>query len=60
MARHLATAAVVISLQLMATLMTMRREPLGRFEGATVSGLLWAALRPRHGETPVGAAPRRP
>jgi len=46
-AQHLATAMVVICLQLVATLMTLRREPLSRFEGASISGALWAGLRPR-------------
>jgi hypothetical protein len=46
-ARHLATAAVVIVLQLTATMMTLRRDPVLRFEGAATSGLLWVAFRPR-------------
>jgi len=47
MARHLATAAVVISLQLTATMMTLRRDPVLQLEGAATSGLLWVAFRPR-------------
>jgi hypothetical protein len=46
-ARQLATAVVVISLQLTATLMTLRREPALRTEGLAISGLLWVAVRPR-------------
>ena len=56
LARHLATAVVVISLQLVATLMTLRREPLGRFEGAAISGALWAGFRPRHGDGAGGGS----
>jgi hypothetical protein len=51
LARHLATAAVVIGLQLIATLMTLRREPLSRFEGAAISGMLWTGFRPGRAET---------
>ena len=46
-ARNLATAVVVITLQLTATMMTLRRDPVLRFEGAAPSGLLWVAFRPR-------------
>ena len=31
------------------TLMTLRREPLSRFEGAVISGALWTGFRPRGG-----------
>jgi len=47
LARNLATAAVVIGLQLTATVMTLRRDPVQRLQGAAVSGLLWAGLRRR-------------
>jgi hypothetical protein len=40
----------VICLQLVATLMTLRREPLSKFEGASISGALWVGFRPRLGE----------
>ena len=56
LARHVATAVVVISLQLVATLMTLRREPLSRFEGAAISGALWAGFRPRPGERAGGGS----
>lgn len=56
LARHLATAVVVISLQLVATLMTLRREPLSRFEGAAVSGILWTGFRPRRADAGGGSA----
>jgi hypothetical protein len=46
-ARQLATAVVVISLQLTATMMTLRREPALRTEGLAISGALWVAVRPR-------------
>ncbi len=49
-ARHLATALVLLCLQAMATAMTLRRDALDRFEGAAVSGLVWWSLeraRPR-------------
>jgi hypothetical protein len=39
--------AVVICLQLTATVMTLRRDPIQKFEGAAISGLLWVGLRPR-------------
>jgi hypothetical protein len=47
LARHISTAAVVIALQLTATMMTLRRDPVLRLEGAATSGLLWVAFRPR-------------
>ena len=47
LARNLATAAVVIGLQLTATVMSFRRDPVQRFEGAATTGLLWVAFRPR-------------
>ena len=50
LAQHLATALVVICLQLVATLMTLRREPLSKFEGASISGALWVGFRPRLGD----------
>jgi hypothetical protein len=56
LARHLATAVVVICLQLVATLMTLRREPLSRFEGASISAVLWAGFRPRLGEGAGGGS----
>lgn len=46
-ARQVATAVVVISLQLTATIMTLRREPMLRTEGLAISGALWVAVRPR-------------
>jgi hypothetical protein len=47
LARNLATAAVVIGLQLTATVMSLRRDALQRTEGAAVTGMLWVALRHR-------------
>ena len=46
-ARNLATAAVVICLQLTATVMTLRRDPIQKFQGAAISGMLWVGLRSR-------------
>ena len=45
--RHITTAVLVVSLQLMATLMTMRRDPVARFQGTTISAMLWWVTRPR-------------
>ncbi|MGZ4482169.1 MAG: hypothetical protein ACXVY5_08170 [Gaiellales bacterium] len=42
--RPLATVAVVLCLQLMATVMTLRRDPLTRFEGSAIAALLWTAF----------------
>ena len=47
LARHLTTAIVLLCLQLMATAMTLRRDPLDRFQGAAVSGLVWWTLETR-------------
>jgi hypothetical protein len=47
LARNIATAAVVIGLQLTATVMSFRRDPVQRFQGAATTGLLWAAFRLR-------------
>jgi hypothetical protein len=49
-ARHVATALVLLCLQAMATAMTLRRDPLDRFQAAAISGLVWWSLeraRPR-------------
>jgi hypothetical protein len=37
----------VICLQLTATVMTLRRDPIQKFQGAAISGMLWVGLRPR-------------
>ena len=50
--RNLATAAVVLTLQMMATLLAMRREPLDRLEGVTISWVLWRATRPERRPAP--------
>ena len=39
--RHLATAMVLLCLQATATVMALRRDPLQRFEGAALTGLVW-------------------
>jgi hypothetical protein len=52
--RHVATAVVVLTLQSMAVLMTMRRDPVARFEGTVISAALWWTTRPQ----PVRARPR--
>jgi hypothetical protein len=44
--RHIATAVVVLMLQSMAMLMTMRRDPLTRFEGTIITAALWWTTRP--------------
>lgn len=41
--RHFATALVLLCLQASATVMALRRDPVQRFEGATLSGLVWLA-----------------
>jgi hypothetical protein len=50
--RHIATAVVVLMLQSMAVLMTIRRDPVTRFEGTVISAALWWTTRP--------SAPRQP
>jgi len=45
--RSIATAAVVVALQLTATAMSLRSDPVQRLQGASVSGLLWVAFRRR-------------
>jgi hypothetical protein len=45
--RHVATAVVVLTLQSMAILMTMRRDPVVRFEGTVISAALWWTTRPQ-------------
>ena len=52
--RHVATAVVVLTLQSMAVLMTMRRDPVARFEGTAISAALRWTTRPQ----PVRARPR--
>jgi hypothetical protein len=44
--RHVATAVVVLCLQTMAVLMTLRRDPVTRFEGTVISATLWWTTRP--------------
>jgi hypothetical protein len=44
--RHIATAIIVLMLQSMAVLMTMRRDPVTRFEGTIISTALWWTTRP--------------
>jgi hypothetical protein len=45
--RHLATALVLLCLQASATVMALRRDPVQRFQGATLSGLVWLACDQR-------------
>jgi hypothetical protein len=42
--RHFATFLVLLCLQAMATVMSLRRDPLERFEAAAVSALVWTSL----------------
>ena len=42
--RHLATAMVLLCLQATATVMVLRRDPLERFEGAALTGLVWWSM----------------
>jgi hypothetical protein len=44
--RNIATAVVVLTIQMMAVLMSMRREPLDQLEGVTISWVLWKATQP--------------
>ncbi len=57
-ARHLAAAAVLLCLQAAATVMSLRRDPLDRFQGTAVSGLVWWSLQRRRPPLPR-PAPRR-
>jgi hypothetical protein len=47
LAQNIATAAVVIALQMTATMMSLRREPLLQVQGYAISGMLWKAVRHR-------------
>ena len=46
LAHHLVTALVLLCLQAVATWMTLRRDPLDRFEGATITALVWWSVEP--------------
>jgi hypothetical protein len=45
LAHNIATAVVVLALQLTATVMSLRREPLLQAEGHAIAGMLWKAVR---------------
>ena len=45
--RHVATALVLLCLQASATVMALRRDPIQRLEGATLSGLVWLSCDQR-------------
>jgi hypothetical protein len=47
LAHNIATAVVVIALQLTATVMSLRREPLLQVQGNAIAGMLWKAVRHR-------------
>jgi hypothetical protein len=47
LAQNIATAVVVLALQMTATMMSLRREPLMQFQGNAIAGLLWKAVRDR-------------
>jgi hypothetical protein len=55
--RHIATAVVVLVLQSMAMLMTMRRDPVTRFEGTVITAALWWTTRPSPAGEPRTAKP---
>ena len=44
-ARHLTTAILIPCIQAMATVLTLRRDPVERFEGAVATALTWEAVR---------------
>jgi hypothetical protein len=44
-ARHLGTALAILCIQAMATMLTFRRDPVERFEGAVATALTWEAVR---------------
>jgi hypothetical protein len=44
-ARHLTTALAILYIQAMATVLTFRRDPVERFEGAVATALTWEAVR---------------
>lgn len=44
-ARHLTTALLILCIQAMATVLTLRRDPVERFEGAVATALTWEAVR---------------
>ena len=44
-ARHLTTALTILCIQAMATVLTFRRDPVERFEGAVATALTWEAVR---------------
>ena len=44
-ARHLTTALAILCIQAMATVLTYRRDPVERFEGAVATALTWEAVR---------------
>jgi hypothetical protein len=43
--RHLTTALAILCIQAMATVLTFRRDPVDRFEGAVATALTWEAVR---------------
>ena len=43
--RHLTTALAILCIQAMATVLTFRRDPVERFEGAVATALTWEAVR---------------
>jgi hypothetical protein len=45
--RPLTTALVLLCLQATATVMALRRDPVQRFEGATLTGLVWLSCDQR-------------
>jgi hypothetical protein len=44
-ARHVTTALAILCLQAMATVLSMRRDPAERFEGAVATALTWETVR---------------
>jgi hypothetical protein len=43
--RHFTTALAILCIQAMATVLTLRRDPVDRFEGAVATALTWEAVR---------------
>ena len=43
--KHVTAALLILCLQAMATLLSMRRDPVERFQGAVATALTWEAAR---------------
>jgi len=53
LSRHLSAALILLCLQAMATVMTLRRDPLERLEGSAIAGLVWYSVESQRRRRPL-------